>query len=370
MNQSRLSSKQEEILRVKELFKNAGQDPEKFCVVPFLGLILEPDGSVGVCRQKGTKYTFGNLKTQTLEEIWNGEGIRNWRREFLEQKPKICSADMKHCHCHLCPENSKLLDQIELAEIQTRPMLKLTANFNGKCNLQCQMCDIWKQPNGLYDELNFWEYAKQQVFPHLKEIDMLSGEPFIQKDTYRLIDEVSTLNPSCQWMFTTNMHWKLTEQIKGFLNKIQIKYVIASIDSLNVQTYHKIRFPGDLNFVLENLDRFIDYRDSRGINGHSPFRIDMNFLIQQDNWREASEAILFCESKKINPFVTFLYEPHQFSLNALPENERIKILDYYFENFDRETLIKLMRVITPLMDNLSPINKAERLMALAPILRP
>src|SRR5579885_2048245 len=42
--------------------------PATFCHVPFTALILEPDGRVGSCRVKGTEFSVGNLKTQTLEE--------------------------------------------------------------------------------------------------------------------------------------------------------------------------------------------------------------------------------------------------------------------------------------------------------------
>src|SRR5690606_29665006 len=240
-----------ETKRVREQIKKLGLDEHNFCLVPFTTIILEPDGQVGMCRQKGSDFPIGNIKENTIEEIWNGEKARKWRREFLTGSPINCETEVRHRRCNHCPENNKLLSDIELNEIQTTPIRKLTANFNGKCNLQCQMCDIWQKPNGLYDEINFWEPAKKNIFPYLKEVDLLSGEPFIQGDTYRLIDEISEVNPDCFWIFTTNAHWKLTPKVKESLNKIKIKNIILSIDSLDKETYHKMRYPGDLNFVLD-----------------------------------------------------------------------------------------------------------------------
>src|SRR5690606_32238580 len=221
--------------------------------------------------------------------------------------------------------NNKLLSDIELNEIQTTPIRKLTANFNGKCNLQCQMCDIWQKPNGLYDEINFWEPAKKNIFPFLKEIDMLSGEPFIQPDTYRLIDEVTKVNTSCQWTITTNAHWKLSDKIKADLDKIYIKNIIFSVDSLDKDTYYKIRYPGKLDFVLENIDKFIEYNNSRPIRGQNTISLVLNFLVQKDNWKEVSNVIDYCEKKGIIPFITFLYVPNEFSVLDFATEKRLEI---------------------------------------------
>ena len=39
---------------------------------------------------------------------------------------------------------------------------------------------------------------------------LAQGEPFIQRDFYRLIDEVSGVNSTCRWVITTNGHYRLT----------------------------------------------------------------------------------------------------------------------------------------------------------------
>src|SRR5271163_937991 len=78
--------------------------PKDFCIVPFTTLQLEPDGLVGVCRQKGSEYPVGSLLENSFDEIWNGPLIREWRRQFLEGDVRNCSAEVKHRACHLCPD--------------------------------------------------------------------------------------------------------------------------------------------------------------------------------------------------------------------------------------------------------------------------
>ncbi|MCO4794693.1 MAG: SPASM domain-containing protein, partial [Bacteriovoracaceae bacterium] len=183
--------------------------PEHFCIVPFTTLIFNPDGKVGVCRQKGTQHFIGDITKESVEDIWNNDYITKWRDEFLSGDIQICKEEISRTSCHLSMDNYTLFNEVELSSKQSGPMLKLTANFNGQCNLRCKMCDIWTMQNGLYDTIGFWDNAKENFFPFIKEVEMLSGEPFIQEDTYKLIDIVSEVNPDCLWSFTTNGHWKL-----------------------------------------------------------------------------------------------------------------------------------------------------------------
>ena len=210
-------------------------------------------------------------------------------------------------------------------------------------------------PNGFYTEENFWIPARERFFKDILEVDMLSGEPFIQQDTYRLIEEVSSVNPECQWTFTTNLHWKLTDEVKKKLDKIIIKNIITSFDSLNNETYAKIRKGGDLRFVLKNLDEILKYQAERVNAGKSKLNIRVNFLIQQDNWKEVKEMIHFCFEKHLTPFITFLYEPEKFSILNVDVEIRKKMLDFYFENLNNEELLLIQRVLKPIIRSLSKI---------------
>lgn len=356
-----IKARAQEVAASKLKMKSKGLDTESFCLMPFVNLILEPDGSVGLCRQKGTDFSLGYIQDQTLTEIWNGPFARRWRREFLKGEPHICETELKHKGCQLCPSLNSMLDKAVLTEIQAPTPLRLTANFNGRCNLQCQMCDVWKMPNGLYNDVNFWEPAKKDIFPYLQEIDMLSGEPFIQPDTYRLIDEVSEVNPDCLWSITTNMHWKLNERIEKSMDKIKFKNLIMSIDSLDPKTYYKIRYPGKLEIVLENFKLIKNYEAKRIQRGKTGFNIHINFLIQKDNWKEAKDMLRFCLDNNAMPFLTFLYRPSEMSLLTLEEVEREAILDYYFKNYSWSEIVLMRRVWSPLVDSLSRLSKASYL---------
>jgi cyclic pyranopterin phosphate synthase len=347
-----LGPTQKKVLKTLSLFEEMNLDKNKFCVMPFVNIILEPTGEIGLCRHKGFEFTFGNIRHQTIDEIWTSPKVQEWRRGHLSGDAQVCKIELMDRKCNLCPELNSLLPSAEITNTVNPKILRLTANLNGKCNLQCQMCHVWKMPNGFYTEENFWIPARERFFKDILEIDMLSGEPFIQADTYRLIDEVSSVNPGCKWTLTTNMHWKLTEKVKSSLDKIIIKNMIVSIDSLNVDVYKKIRYPGTLNFVLENLDAMIEYQNERIIKGLSSLNLRIHFLIQKDNWKEVKEMIEFCFMKKVTPFISYLYEPEILCLVNSPLEERIDMLNFYFENLNSEELKLIQRILKPLIRSL------------------
>lgn len=351
--QNQLNSK-----KVYDQFRSNGRDASKFCIIPFTNLILEPDGKVGMCRQKGSEFPIGNIKKNTIKEIWNSERAQHWRKEFLNGKPRRCKQNISHTHCNLCHKTNANWDDIDFSEVTTSPIRKLTANLNGLCNLRCTMCHIWRKPNDVYNDENFWIPARENIFPHLKEVEMLSGEPLIQKDTFKLIDEVSAVNPDCEWSITTNAHYKLSKYIKSQLDKIKLTYLMISIDSLNPETYAQIRQPGNLDVVLKAVDDYIDYNETRS-EELGKIDIRFNFLVVKENWKELGEMLEFCSKKKIHPYIAICYKPENNSILSFSEDKRYSILKFYLDTLSWHKIIYSMRVIKALLDSLSPILKIE-----------
>ena len=263
-----------------ELYHQSIGFSDKFCIAPFTTLLLEPDGKVGACRHKGCEFPVGNILQNSLDEIWNGKFIQNWRSEFIKGAPRICEKEVKNVKCNHCPSYSSVIDSAEISIVQKKKPIRIAFNFNGHCNLECQMCHIWQKPNGLYDQIKFWDQLPTWI-EDLEEVELLSGEPFIQKDTYRLIDFISVQKPLAEWTFTTNANWILNDHIRSKLDKILVKHIIVSLDSLNSENYQIIRKKGDLNKALKTLKALQAYCDDRIRRGLSSVKIRVNFLFQK-----------------------------------------------------------------------------------------
>ncbi len=348
---------------VLNLFKQRDL-PENFCVVPFVNLICNPGGKVGVCRQKGTEHIVGDLEKNSLEEIWNNEYLQKWRSEFLSGNVEICRREINEDFCHLGATNYEYFGDVELNIKQEFPMKKFTANLNGECNLECVMCDVWKMPNGYYDKGNFWDKAQKDIFPYIKEVELLSGEPFLQKDTYKLIDKISGINKDCLWSFTTNAHWRFNKKIKEALDKIKVKNIHISIDSLESKNYSEIRKKGRLKTVLQTIDDFVAYEKERMNENKTSMGLSVHFLVMQKNWQEINHIIDFVDQRGIKIILDFLRFPTVYSLASLPELQREKILEYYYDNLSPAKLARSMRIIMPLVKSLSSAGKKKYYMKL------
>jgi len=324
--------------------------------VPFTGLMIEPDGKVGFCRMKGSEFAAGNLHHQSLLEIWNGAVVQAWRQEFLDGNPTTCQREMRHRQCHKCTLQNMKIPKSDATVIQTRMPRRIAFNLNGKCNLSCIMCEIWQKPNGFYDTNGFWDQLDDLIVD-LEEVELLSGEPFIQKDTYRLIDFISKRRPDCKWTLTTNNNWKMNAVIRSHLDQIKIRNVIVSLDSVNPVTYPLIRKKGNLALALQTLRDLLDYEKSRLERGLSGLQIQVNFLIQKANWSELKEIAAFQKEYGVQIFRTFLYEPSHLSLLSLSEAERIQIIETYRKELSPEDTT--LNIILPILDSLPKIYKAQ-----------
>jgi len=66
------------------------------CIQPYVGMIVYHDGTVGACScaaANGAELIIGDVKRQSLLEIWRGESLRRLRRSFSDGTlPPVCKA--------------------------------------------------------------------------------------------------------------------------------------------------------------------------------------------------------------------------------------------------------------------------------------
>ena len=325
--------------------KNGKSLPKVFCPVPFASLILNPNGHVGSCRELGIGHVLGNIHENTIEEIWNNKKFRDWRLEFLTGNIVTCKEYINHNSCNKLHSNLDLLPYIDASEVVKTPILRLSPDINGFCNLQCPFCNIWARPNHEYDKIDgFWEHLKKHIIPNLIQIDPLAGEPFLQPDLYKIINLAADSNPALSWRFTTNAQWSLSESIKSHLRKIKINRISVSLDTVDPKTYESIRAPGKLGNALKTID------DLKLFQKEKDFHLEINFSIQRENAFQIIEMLNFCEENNLFPFVQYVYSPENLSPSTLGLAQRKKILKYYFSKMSQRELLISHRVLRALLE--------------------
>jgi len=342
---------------ILEIYRKKGL-PENFCPVPFSTLLFEANGNVCMCRRKGSEFAIGNIQEQDYLEIWNGEKLKNIRAEFLTGRLRTCAVEVERDHCNLDANNADSLPFIELAVEQQRHPLRISPNFNGHCNVQCEMCHIWRYPDGLYDKIGFWRTLENDILPHLREIDTFSGEPFIQKDTYRLIEMAAHANPNIFWSFTTNANWRLNDTIRSYLDMIQVKTFNLSIDSVDPAVYASIRRGGNLDKVLINFDLLQLYEQERIAAGKSALGLTIHSVIQRSNWKGIPALLTLRKQRNARIHLKCLFEPPELSLIGMTAAEKRQILAYLLESLGREELMMTAALWKVLLKD---IPKSDRL---------
>ncbi len=320
-----------------------------FCPIPFIQLQLNPLGNLSACCFS-EEYKIGDVLTEKIEDIWNGPKMQEWRQEFISGDIKICEKAMKSFECHKM--YTHLIPLAERKVIQDKAPRRLDLRLNGKCNLECIMCDVWRQPNGLYDKSDLWTYGPEKIFPYLVEVDMLGGEPFIQKDTFRFIEEVSKVNKTCKWGFITNCSYKFNAMLEKHLDSIKLRHIHMSIDSLVPETYAKIRKNGDLKKTMATIMSYVDYRKKRAEKGEW-FVLFGSFCIQKDNWMEIGNFLDFCDKYEISPILQSVIGREPLSLANLSKKELksiVALLDPFMDGPRRIFVIPVMSEVERLLE--------------------
>lgn len=63
----------------------------KICPMPFYFMQINPDGAVVPCCSTKYPTIFGNIKEDTVKNIWNGQAFRQFRYQMLSGTHSVCS---------------------------------------------------------------------------------------------------------------------------------------------------------------------------------------------------------------------------------------------------------------------------------------
>lgn len=212
-------------------------ESDHFCMIPWIHLHGWPDGRAYPCCLGEDAHPVGNLKQQSMEDIWNGEDLREMRRNMLEDKPcRQCTRcyEQESAGFSSMRNNSNKHFGQHIAEVdQTRPdgsmpEMKLRywdVRFSNICNLKCRSCgsifssrwydDDVKLNNGKplrprvqfagRHEMDIWEQMESQI-PNLEQIYFAGGEPLIMEEHNRILKKlIEAGNTKVRLIYNTNL---------------------------------------------------------------------------------------------------------------------------------------------------------------------
>jgi radical SAM protein with 4Fe4S-binding SPASM domain len=194
-----------------------------FCMYPWMHFHAYPTGAAYPCCQADMEFSIGDMRKNTIKEIWNQEPIKKIRNQMLSEKSvSACnrcyeqestgfvsgrmSANKHHGHLINRVHETKpdgTLDRFELTYWDIR--------FSNLCNLSCRSCGHifssswykdqaqlagpeWKKTHKVLNyagrfETDAWDQLVEHI-EHVEQIYFAGGEPLLMEEHYRILDEL------------------------------------------------------------------------------------------------------------------------------------------------------------------------------------
>ena len=247
---------------------------DTFCMLPWSHLHAFPTGQAYPCWLGEMKHPIGNLREQTLEQVWNGEPMRELRNNMLsEKKSEVCNRcyeqesmgffSMRNSSNKRFGHHVNRVDTTQVdGAVEKMTLSYWDIRFSNLCNLRCRSCghifssnwyddqvkliemengnaDSWKKRNHRIEyagrtQMDVWE----QLEPHLEYVEHIyfaGGEPLIMEEHYRILNAlIKAGKTDVRLIYNTNfseMRYK-KQNVLELWNQFSNVCVGASLDAM------------------------------------------------------------------------------------------------------------------------------------------
>lgn len=355
-----------------------------FCMAPWIHLHIDNNRTVNSCCSSDMCY--GSLQTNTVEEIWNGEEIKKFRKDLLGGVPR---RECKACYIHEKSGNvfslrknlnreyyekySHLVESTnDDGSVENPTFAYLDIRYSNKCNFKCRMCgpqasstwelELYGKISEMYNSngLQILQETKN-LFENAEQIYFAGGEPLIMDEHYYSLIELIKLGMSKKIKISYNTNFSIIKykniDIFNLWSQFNNILVCVSIDG-TFERGELIRKGFNWNKFVKNVEQF-----NEKIWDPPQRELQFSCTVQALNCFNVMELHkkLYEMSlmKNVDDFnLNFLQEPIEMSIWILDEKTKkdlIKQIQNHISNFiipnggvstkiDFENMIKFINV--------------------------
>ena len=212
------------------------EDSKYYCTLPWTHLHAYPNGKAYPCCLAEHKFPIGDLKQNTLKELWNNDKQKKIRKNMLEEKPsKECSKcyeQEKHgwismrqsSNVHFGHHVDKVKQTTEDGHYDDVNMVYWDIRFSNLCNLSCRSCGTMFSSNWFNDQIALFGHPGHdkvtwagktkmdaydqlvEYLPMVERVYFAGGEPLIMEEHYKILKELIRLGKadSVRLQYNTN----------------------------------------------------------------------------------------------------------------------------------------------------------------------
>jgi MoaA/NifB/PqqE/SkfB family radical SAM enzyme len=226
------------------------------------------------------------MNTIWLEEHGWGSSLRTWWDTYQRHGAGM----LRHVTPARIANSAVLLAELLLrrTKIHAKPIvIKIEpTNF---CNFQCPGCRTGAGqdtgPKGIIDFEDFKKIVDRTSRHAFKLILYMWGEPFINKNVFRMIEYATSKNLAVQ--ISTNMNVFRPEVDAPKLVNSGLEHMIVALDGMTQETYQIYRVGGQMSKVIQSVEAIMAER--RKQKKRFPF-VELQYIVFPHNRQEMPQA--------------------------------------------------------------------------------
>jgi radical SAM protein with 4Fe4S-binding SPASM domain len=335
-------------------------ESETFCMLPWMHLHAFPDGRVYPCCLSDYWHPLGDLRKNTMAEVWNQEPYRQMRVNMLNDRPSQecvkCYEQERHGAFSMRNDANRnyghLISEVDQTQADgTHPEFKIRywdVRFSNLCNFRCRTCGPIFSSNWYNDHVKLYnrvpdvlkrdmarvEYTTgtedgmlaqmEEHIPYLEQVYFAGGEPLIMKEHYYLLEKlIEAGKTDVRIQYNTNfseMRYK-DKHVFEYWRHFKNVSVGASLDGMGAQA-ELIRKGADWRQTVENRERMmaevphVDFYVSSTVSS-------MNVLHVLDFHREWTRLGLI-QAKDWN--INICQSPEWYRIDIFPKEFRQRVI--------------------------------------------
>ena len=268
---------------------------ETFCMLPWMHMHAFPDGRVYPCCLAEYFHPVGDLRKNTMAEVWNQDRYKTMRQNMLQDKPCTectkCYEQEQHGAFSMRNDANRnyghMIQEVEQThEDGYHPEFKIRywdVRFSNLCNFRCRSCGPIFSSNWYNDHVKLYgvvpdvlkrpmervEYTTgnedtmlaqmEEHVPYLEQVYFAGGEPLIMKEHYYLLEKlIAAGKTDIRLQYNTNFSELAFKDKHVFEYWKHFKNVSvgASLDAMGPQA-ELIRKGTDWRQTVENRERMM-----------------------------------------------------------------------------------------------------------------